>query len=277
MPESQRRNRRTPQLLAVSLAALIVAFSGVVVGAPPVEAAGQKKVVIVVGPVGHQTAAFKRWANEVAAEARSHGAKVVKIYSPFATWARVKRAAKGAHMLVYMGHGNGWPSPYGPFQRRTKNGMGLNARGGRGNHNHKYYGEKFIARELELARNSIVLLMHVCYASGNPEWGRRAPTKRVAKRRVDNFGAGFLQAGARVVIAETLGKADYILHGLFETNKTMREIFWSAPNAVEKFRLGFESDRTPWAKAILDPNPKIKGAYWRSIIGALGMRAGAWR
>jgi hypothetical protein len=256
--------------------ALVVAAAGIAVGPQPVEAA-QKKVVIVVGPVGSQTADFKRWANEVADKAAQHGARVIRIYSPNATWGRVKRAAQGAHMLVYMGHGNGWPSPYGPFQRRTKDGMGLNARAGDGNHNHVYFGEKYIAAELDLARNAVVLLMHVCYASGNPEWGRPAPTRSVAKQRVDNFGAGFLAAGASVVVAETLGKADYILHGLFKTDKTMREIFWSAPNAVRQHRFGFESERTRGAKGVLDPNPRIKGTYWRSIVGKLGMNASAWR
>jgi hypothetical protein len=27
----------------------------------------------------------------------------------------------------------------------------------------------------------------------------------------------------------------------------------------------------------MDPNPRIKGTYWRSIIGDLAMPAGAWR
>lgn len=256
--------------------ALVVAAGGIAVGPQPVDAA-QKKIVIVVGPVGSQTADFKRWANEVAATASQYNAQVIKIYSPNATWARVKRAAQGANVLVYMGHGNGWPSPYGQFQRRTKNGMGLNARAGDGNYNHVYFGEKYIASELDLARNAVVLLMHVCYASGNSEWGRPAPTRSVAKQRVDNFGAGFLAAGASVVVGETLGKADYILQGLFKTNKTMLEIFWSAPNAVKQYRFGFDSVRTPGARAVLDPNPRIKGTYWRSIVGKLGMNASTWR
>jgi hypothetical protein len=27
----------------------------------------------------------------------------------------------------------------------------------------------------------------------------------------------------------------------------------------------------------MDPNPKIKGTYWRSVIGDLSMKASAWR
>jgi hypothetical protein len=272
---SDSRSRAHQALIIIGLA-ISLAVAGLAVEPQPVEAA-QKKIVIVVGPVGSQTASFKRYANEVADLATSHGAKVIKIYSPYATWGRVKRATEGAHMLVYMGHGNGWPSPYAPYQTRTKNGLGLNARGGEGNSNHIYFGERFVASEIKLARNAVVLLMHVCYASGNPEWGRAAPTRLVARQRVDNFGAGFLRTGARIVLAETLGRANYIFHGLFETDDTMHEIFWSAPNAVRKYRYGFDSLRTPGAKALLDPNPKIKGSYWRSIVGDLGMHADAWR
>ncbi|HUG48142.1 MAG TPA: hypothetical protein VMP67_06985 [Candidatus Limnocylindria bacterium] len=246
---------------------------------PQVAEAARPKVVIVVGPTGSLTSSFKRAANEVAAQARNLGANVVKVYSPYATWGAVRSKARGANLFVYLGHGNGWPSPYKPFQTRTKNGMGLNSRAGAGNHNHTYYGESHVRSGIQLAPNAAVLLMKLCYASGNPEWGRSAPTRSVAKQRVDNYGAGFLRAGARVVFAETLGKANYVLNGLFKTNRTMTEIFWSAPNAVRSHRIGpFVATRSPsWAKVIMDPNPRIRGMYWRSIVGDLSMRAGEWR
>ena len=49
---------------------------------------------------------------------------------------------------------------------------------------------------LDLAPNAVILLHHLCYASGNSEPGKPAPTKTVAKQRVDNYGAGFLKAAA---------------------------------------------------------------------------------
>ena len=36
----------------------------------------------------------------------------MKVYSPNATWSAVKAALQGASIVVYMGHGNGFPSPY---------------------------------------------------------------------------------------------------------------------------------------------------------------------
>ena len=44
--------------------------------------------------------------------ARQYTPDVVELYSPNATWTAVKDALKGASLVVYMGHGNGWPSRY---------------------------------------------------------------------------------------------------------------------------------------------------------------------
>lgn len=280
MPNGSRElkiaGNRGVRLLVMLLVSIAVATGGMATQ-PPVTQAAQKKVVLVVGPVGSMTAYYKRESNELAAWAANLGAKVIKVYSPNATWARVKSVAQGANLLVYMGHGNGWPSPYKPFQTRTKDGMGLNSVAGQGNNNNKYWGEAYIAADINLARNAMVLLQHLCYASGNPEWGLAAPTKSVAMQRVDNYGAGFLRTGARVVLAETLGKARYVINGLWGSNKTMSEIFWSAPNRVGTYRIKFSSSRTSGARAEMDPNPRIKGTYWRSIVGDLSMTAGQWR
>ena len=276
--QAQPRSGRTLNVAVMMALATLLAVGGLAVH-PHVAEASRQKVVIVVGPTGSLTSSFKRAGNAVASRAKELGAEVVKVYSPYATWARVKNATQGANMLVYLGHGNGWPSPYKPFQTRTKNGLGLNSAAGRGNYNHKYYGESYVRDGIRLANNAVVLLMKTCYAAGNPEWGKAAPTKSVAKERVDNYGAGFLRTGARVVISEILGSANYVLNGLFKTDRTMTEIFWSAPNAVKSYRIGpFAATRSPsWATAVMDPNPKIKGTYWRSIIGDLSMRASAWR
>ena len=126
----------------------------------------------------------------------------MKVYSPNATWSKVKSATVGASVVIYLGHGNGWPSPYTYDPNyTTKDGFGLNATAGNGDSNNKYYGEPSVAT-LDLAPNAVILLHHLCYASGNSEPGKTAPTKTVAKQRVDNYGAGFLKAGVSAVIAD---------------------------------------------------------------------------
>ena len=139
--------------------------------------ASDAKVVIIVGATHGATAGYRADADQAYAEAIKYTSNVVKVYSPNATWSKVKAAATGATIVIYFGHGNGWPSPYTYDPKyTTKDGFGLNATGD-GNcptTNNKYYGEPYVAT-LDLAPNAIVLLGHLCYASGNSEPGDAAP------------------------------------------------------------------------------------------------------
>jgi hypothetical protein len=258
--------------VAMTIAA-VVATTGF--AARPAEAAtGRAKVVIVVGPVGSATAGYISSAKKLAAQARSYGALVVELYSPRATWGRVKSAAQGANLLIYLGHGNGYPSPYGAFNAKTKDGMGLNRT--LGSTAHTYYGEYYIDRDIQLANNAVVILNRLCYASGNNEWGSGYPTRSTAIKRVDNYGAGFLRANAKAVFAEGFDSTSYILRGLFTTNATIGQIFWSDPARDGRWDFSFASSRTPGYRAVMDP---LDGAnrYYRSVIGNLNLKASAWR
>jgi hypothetical protein len=259
--------------LFLLLLALVGAIAALGVSPQPV-AAAKPKVVIVVGPVGSRTAEFRRDADKLARQARSYGARVVKVYSPWATWSRVVEASRGAKLLIYLGHGNGWPSPYGPFQPYTKNGLGLNPRGGASNHSVSYKGEHYVGQRLRLARGAVVLLHHLCYASGNSEGSAPTHDRAVAKARADNYARGFQAAGAKTVFAIGIEHPGYVLHGLFRTNRTMRQIFWSTPAATPGDRVVYEPKRSR-GKAILDPR---QGRYYfRSVVGALDLRASRWR
>ena len=132
-----------------------------------------------------------------------------------------------------------------------------------------------IARSVRLAPHAVVILNHLCYASGDSEWGRPNPKRATAIARVDNFGAGFLRAGAAAVIADGLNSPAYVLRGLFGTNRTLRQIFWSAGHATRSHAISFASRRTPGARAIMDPYAPSR--YYRSIIGRLEVRASDWR
>ena len=125
----------------VLIAVLSLVLVWLAVPAAPALAASAAKVVVVVGPVGGLTAHYKSDANAIVAEARRYTSDVVKIYTPNATWAKVKAAAQGANVLVYLGHGNGWPSIYGPFQTVTKDGFGLDPGSGADSTRAVYYGE----------------------------------------------------------------------------------------------------------------------------------------
>lgn len=279
MPEhnsgAQRAStRRIRSLLTVVLAALFLA-TATTATAPEAQAA-TRKVVIVVGPVGGATASYKSGANRLADQARSYGASVTKVYTPNATWSRVYEAAKGANLLIYLGHGNGWPSTYAPFDVKSKDGMGLNRTAGSGNSNTKYFGEYYMAK-LALAQNAVVVLNRLCYASGNNEWGAGNPTKSTAIKRVDNYGYGFFRAGAKAVYASGITDVGYVLRGLFTSTAgtTLDEVFWTDPSRTGTYKFAFTSVRTPGSTALMDPY--ARGRYYRSVIGSLDTTVGDWR
>ena len=256
------------------LAALILA--AMTVATAPAADAASHKVVIVVGPTGGATDNYRKSANRLADQARSYGASVTKVYSPYATWSRVQDAARNANVLIYLGHGNGWPSPYAPFSETSKDGMGLNSSAGNGNSNTKYFGEYYMAK-LDLAPNAVVLLNRLCYASGNNEWGAGNPTKDTAIKRVDNYGYGFLRAGAKAVFASGITSVSYVLKGLFRSTggTTLAKLFWSDPNRTGDYKFTFNSRRTSGASAIMDPYAPHR--YYRSVIGRLDTTVSDWR
>jgi hypothetical protein len=270
-PESPRSSsgRRRLALIASALA-----LAGLIT-VPATASAATHRVVIVVGPVGSQTSNYISSAKVYASYARSLGASVTEIYSPYATWGRVKNALQGANMLIYLGHGNGWPSPYYPFNPYTKDGLGLNRSSGDGNSNVKYYGEYYLRTYVRMAADSVVLLNRLCYASGNNEWGAGYPSRYTAVARVGNYGYGFLHAGARAVFADGISSLKPIIYSLFRTNRTMWQIFKADPAYVGTHLHSWWSGRTSWAKGVVDPS--YTNHYYHSIIGSLGMTATTWR
>jgi hypothetical protein len=271
---AQRASSRRPvQAAVIAIALAVVTFAGM--SNPSPAAAAGIKVAVIVGPVGSSTANYIYNAKKYAAQARSYGATVVEVYSPYATWTKVKAATLGAKVVVYLGHGNGSPSPYGAFSRYTKDGFGLNASSGNGNSNTKYWGEYYIASGLKLAPNAVVILNRLCYASGDSEWGSPNPTKTVAKQRVDNYGAAFLRTGARAVFADGITSAAYVLYGLFKTTRTMAQIFASSPSFVGAYDFKFASVRTPGSTAWMAPYAPSR--YYRSVIGNLNLGAATVR
>jgi hypothetical protein len=255
--------------------AALFAFGALGAVAPAAHATGYK-VVVVVGPVGSKTSEYRDSAKKLAGQARYYGASVVELYSPYATWARVREASAGANVMIYLGHGNGWPSPYSPFSEYSKDGMGLNATSGNGNSNVRYYGEYYMAR-LGLAPNAVVMLNRLCYASGNSEWGAANPTKSVAIKRVDNYGYGFLRTRASAVFASGITGMAYVLKGLFRAapSTTMKQLFWTDPARTGTYRFAFTSARTSGATALMDPYAPSR--YYRSVIGRLATTVGDWR
>jgi hypothetical protein len=246
---------------------------------PTAAAAGGPKVVLIVGATEATTATYIKYADAEAAVALKYTSNVVKVYSPNATWAAVKKAVQGASVVIYHGHGNGWPSPY-TYQAdyRTKDGFGLND-STLSNNKHVYYGEPYLAGDdafdavgiTTMAPNAIVLLGNLCYASGNSEPDGTEPTLTVAKQRADNYAAGFLRAGASAVIADGHMGLGYYLDALFTKHETVEQLWRAAPD-FHNHVISYASARTTGANARLDPDVKTSTSttgFYRSLVGDL--------
>ena len=254
---------------------LLIAIIGVGLIAPVSALAaspstGVPKVVLVVGPAGGATDRYRAQARAAAAVARRYTPDVTEIYSPFATWPAVKRALQGASVVVYMGHGNGWPSRYrDSLYPPTQNGFGLNPTAGGGDGTHQYFGEARIAESVKLAPNAVVLLNHLCYASGNSEPGLAEGTLPVARQRVDNFAAGFVKAGASAVIAEARDDPNHMLRAVLAGRGGIESAWRRAP-AANGNAFGFESSRSPGYLVEMDPEHAERG-FTRSIVLKKGL------
>lgn len=253
-----------PALAAPALATTTSARSTATTDA----AAVAPKVVIVVGAVESTTASYRSKADAIYAEAIKYTPNVVKVYSPNATWAKVKAAAQGASVFIYLGHGYGYPSPYRPvLSPSVQDGMGLNEIGGVSDSDKKYYGESPIASEIRFAKNAVVILSGLCYAAGSSEDGDPAPTIPVARERVDNFASGFIRAGARAVIADTwVSSVIYDIARIFTTNQSFEQLWRGAPN-YHPSEQRFIPVRNPQFESRLDP----ESGFYRAFTGAMDM------
>lgn len=209
-----------PNRIRVALISSLTLISMLMVAAP-VGAATAKKVVIIVGPTGAQTQSYRDKGDAIAAAAVAAGATAVKVYSPNATWAKVKTAVNGANIIVYLGHGNGYPNPYGTTELVDRtNGWGLNRTTTHGDQDNwsttmVYCGEKVLRGMLTSsddsarltycggtandgitpAPNWVMIYNSACYAPGASEGWDTPATESVALQRVRNYSYPGLSIG----------------------------------------------------------------------------------
>ncbi len=256
-------------------------------GADPVRAdsAPVPKAVFIVGPTGSLTDTDLTDAERMASQAEAAGMEVHRVFFPHATWANVLANIQGANLVVYMGHGYGWPSRYtSTLTESRQDGMGLNSFDGSGPNQYTYYGANRLKESIRLAPNAIVYLNHLCYSTGNAEPGMAIPTLDVARQRVDNMANGWLAIGARAVFAYVWWQRLDYPAALMNTDLAMDDLFMTpAKGAAAGSPAGyvgwnetrFDSERTPGATIHLDPHKKY--GYVRAVTGDLGMTAADFR
>ncbi len=104
-----------PWRLALILGlAFALAVTTVLSPSPVLGGAAGQKVAIIVGPVGGGSiqSNYLNRGEQIAQSVEARGGTAVRVFSPNATWANVLAAVNGANIIVYIGHGSGFPNPY---------------------------------------------------------------------------------------------------------------------------------------------------------------------
>ncbi len=199
---------------ARALAAAIALSASFVLGAlpgarPSPVAAAAPKVAILVGPTAITDSHYYPWARELRSTAQAAGATVDLRYC--ATPKQAKAATAGADIIVYFGHGNGFPNPYSGTESTDRvNGWGLRNPSKTWDHSSctdsvlRYYGEDYLtgrisgngwpAGPITPAANFVMVYSNACYTPGAGE-ARPAPSKDVAVARVSNYSTPILALG----------------------------------------------------------------------------------
>jgi hypothetical protein len=260
---------------AALVVALLLATAGLAFPAGTF-ATSTAKVVIIVGPTGSVTSTYRSEGDAFATEALKYTSNVVKVYSPNATWAAVSAAMQGASVVVYLGHGTGFPSPYSTtLNTSTEDGFGLNATANSGDSNTSYYGEYYIRTYIHLAPNAVVIFNHACYVSGSSEPGYPNPDLSTAEQRIDNYAAGFEAAGAVGVFATAYNYAYQYIDYLFGTNQTLDSMFRHSFDA-QGHTFSFASTRTSGTTDESDPTTSSGSTlYYRSLSGKISTMTSA--
>ena len=253
------------------------------------------KVVIIVGPTGALTDNYRNTGDQIAETATAAGADVVKVYSPNATWANVQAAVEGANVIVYLGHGNGYPNPYAGGTEPTDrdNGWGLNRTTTNGDSDNwattmVYCGEKALLGTLSSADGAaqqqycsggihpapgfVMIYNKACYTPGAGEGFDTPATEDVAVQRVRNYSFPVLALGAGAYFATDMYQGGSAIVDLVLRNPDMSfgQIAMSAPGYDADARREFAHPDIPGANLWVQRTSEGPGGvldYWYAYAG----------
>lgn len=278
MPSSLPTTRRLRRPLVSALFALSLTTQ--FLAPPPVSGADSPRVAVVVGPVGESlTPTYIKLAELAAEAAEGRGATVARAYSPSATPTRVLDAVAGANVVIYFGHGTGFPNPYGSALNPDKvNGWGLQGPNARGTHEDSwadgtlaYYGEAWIAARARPAPGFVMIYSNVCYAPGAGEGGYPQSTPDEARQRAGGYSRTPLAMGASAVFATDFyaGAAELVNGLLSDTTVPYGDIVRSgsryAPEGVTVQPHPYAVDAELWQQRSLYFDGKTD--YWFAFSG----------
>ncbi len=175
------------------------------------------KAVLIVGPIdgdyGDWTTEEKQHMDLAAAELAANSVTVTKFYTPNNDWEQIKAAARGAHFLLYRGHGVYWS----PLPHPTVGGFALKDR---------FVSPDDIRNDLELAPNAIVML-YACFSAGSSSIEGDVIDSAEAQRRVAQYSDPFFDVGAAGYYANWYGNAFQMFVRYLFQGKTLGQAYES--------------------------------------------------
>jgi hypothetical protein len=262
-----------PTMLALAGAVLPLA-------APAAADAPQAKVAIIVGPVGPKlTPSFLRFAEAAAAAAVRAGAKVERAYSPNATPERVEEITKGANIVIYFGHGTGYPNPYSKTKHPALvDGWGLQGPNAHGTHaaevgdgTLKYYGEDWLKAHIHPAPGFVMIYSNTCYAAGSSEARLPKATEAEALAHVSNYSAPVFAMGGSAYFATDFdaGAARLVAGLLTKPASPFGKIFKTDPRYQATGLETFKHSEVKGAQVWLHHSAYIgsNADYWYAFAG----------
>jgi len=209
------------------------------------------KLALIVGPMGSETSHNRSDADQLASEAAALGVTVTKAYSPNATYANVRAAVAGANVIVYFGHGNGYPNPYNSKLLADRDdGWGLNTTTTHGDADSwsagtmVYCGEKVLEGKLTStdgaeqrtyckgggiapAPGFVMVYVGSCYSAGSNEPQNPEATSSEAVAHAAYFsrpilsalgGSGYFAGRSEQVVMDLLSNPDKSYGDIFNEN-----------------------------------------------------------
>ncbi|MCU0390666.1 MAG: PA14 domain-containing protein [Thermoflexibacter sp.] len=169
------------------------------------------KAVLLGAPIdgdnGTWTQAEIANLKKVSAALQRNGVEVYEFYTPNNNWEEIKKAANGAHFLLYRGHGvyDGSEPPkwVGGFSLKDK-----------------FVSSEEVIKDLKLAKGAIVML-YGCFTAGNAGGDIGKIGLQEAQRRVAMYAKPFMEMGVSAYYANWFGDAfEKYVSFLFEGKST---------------------------------------------------------
>ena len=272
--------RRAQRLARVAVLAVVLAAAALPFTPSPAAAATLIRVAIIVGPVGAElTPQYIELAEMAADEAERSGATVLRAYSPKATPRRVLRAVDGANVVIYFGHGTGFPNPYSEtLNPAVVDGWALQGPRARGTHADDpakgrlaYYGEAWLAANAHPAPGFVMIYSNACYAPGASEGWLPKPDEREALAHVANYSRAAFAMGASAYYATDFygGAARLVRALLDQSGGTFADVFRSEPEFRPDALSRHRHPQVPGTQVWLHRSAYFDGKvdYWYAFAG----------